>query len=213
MKAFRIGRRPVGPWMNMTPPIRGGLLHDRLQEPAAVVDLGDTTATSLENQIAAVAADGDEGLHYRGVSRGLRLPDSEADLDAESVISSTLRSRASSGSGSPPPSSVTSVSDISDSLPPKCPAKFVDWAVEQGVDKCLEEYPSLDVGTQQAIRLRYRQLHQSIIDDGLYECRYTEYMKELARYSTLFVLFLGFLSHGWYKTSAVFLGLFWVCCI
>lgn len=204
MKAFRIGRKPHGPWINMTPPIRGGLDH---QQPA-VIDLGETT--SLETQIAAaVDGDGDsQGLHYR-VSRGLRLPDSETETDTESVASSTLRTRDSSTS--PPPSSVTSVSDVSEGLPPKCPVKFVDWAVDQGVEKALQDYPSLDIQTQQAIKRRYRQLHQTIIDDGLYECRYTEYMKELARYTTLFVLSMGFLYHGWYMTSAVFLGLFWVC--
>ncbi|UKZ52671.1 hypothetical protein TrVGV298_006452 [Trichoderma virens] len=62
---------------------------------------------------------------------------------------------------------------------------------------------------QQGVVNRYRALHQQIRDEGLYNCRYVEYGKEMLRYTTLFMCFLFALRHGWYMTSAVFLGLFW----
>lgn len=193
MKAFQIGRtNVVGPWPNMTPPIRGGPLDEQ--------DI--LTSCDAELPAAAFAAS-------RGRSTGFLDIETETDTESESVVSSILRTR--TRSSSPPPSSTTSVSDLSDSLPPKCPVNIIDWAIEQDLDKCLRDYPSVDPQVQQSIVRRYRQLHQTIIDEGLYECRYTEYMKEIARYTTLFALFLGLLRNGWYLTSAVFLGLFWVC--
>lgn len=196
----------MGPWTNMTPPIRGGFHHEeQAQPPAVVLDLVDDGIGTFDGP----TVDGD-GLHYR-ISRGRNTGflDAEPETDNESVVSSVLRTRGSSVS--PPPSSVTSVSDLSDALPPKCPVKFIDWAIDQGVEKAIRDYPSLDMQTQQAIALRYRQLHQTIIDDGLYECRYIEYFKELARYTTLFTLFAALFYNGWTLTSAVFLGMFWVC--
>ena len=63
---------------------------------------------------------------------------------------------------------------------------------------------------QEDIVTKYRDLHQKVQDLGLYTCPSIEYGKELARYLTLFTAFILFLRSGWYMTSAVFLGLFWV---
>lgn len=75
----------------------------------------------------------------------------------------------------------------------------------------IGEFPSLDPETQMAITLEYRALHEQVKTDGLYECRYSEYGKELIRYSLLFLCFISLLRSGWYLTSALFLGMFWVC--
>jgi delta8-fatty-acid desaturase len=75
----------------------------------------------------------------------------------------------------------------------------------------IRDNPSLDVATQKAITDDYRALHQRFKDEGLYQCRYSEYGKECIRYSALFIAFGYFLYTRWYMTSAVFLGLFWVC--
>lgn len=105
----------------------------------------------------------------------------------------------------------SSASSVGTTSPPtNCPVKYTDWAVQQGVEKGLRDYPSLDPKVQQRVVNRYRALHQQIRDEGLYNCRYVEYGKEMLRYTTLFACFLFALHHGWYMTSAVFLGLFWV---
>lgn len=74
----------------------------------------------------------------------------------------------------------------------------------------IRNYPSLDPETQEAIRAEYRALHKLVQDGGHYRCRYEEYGKEMIRYTALFCAFLYFVSIGWYKTSAGFLGFFWV---
>ncbi|KAK5147593.1 hypothetical protein LTR04_000801 [Oleoguttula sp. CCFEE 6159] len=73
----------------------------------------------------------------------------------------------------------------------------------------LRDYPSLSPETQRSITRKYQQLHQTAKDEGFYDCPYIEYGKEIARYSTLFALFIVALRAEWYITSAVFLGLFW----
>lgn len=75
----------------------------------------------------------------------------------------------------------------------------------------LRDNPSVDVETQQAIITDYRALHEQIKAEGLYQCRYSEYAKESIRYGLLFASFAILLYCKWYLTSAIFLGLFWVC--
>jgi delta8-fatty-acid desaturase len=99
----------------------------------------------------------------------------------------------------------------SDATPPtRSAAQYTDWAVQQGVDKDLRDYPSVDPIVQQAIVNKYRALHQRIHDEGLDNCRYIEYGKEMLRYTSIFVGFLVALRYEWYMTSASLLGLFWV---
>ncbi|KAK0630315.1 hypothetical protein B0T17DRAFT_218452 [Bombardia bombarda] len=73
----------------------------------------------------------------------------------------------------------------------------------------LQKYPSLDIATQTAISAEYQALHQLVQEKGLYDCPYSEYGKEMARYTALFCIFLWLLHVQWYKTSALFLGMFW----
>lgn len=90
------------------------------------------------------------------------------------------------------------------------------YAIEQEtheIQQGIRENPSLDVETQKAIIQDYRALHQQIKDEGLYQCRYSEYAKESIRYACLFAAFATLLYIKWYLTSAIFLGLFWVCLI
>lgn len=87
------------------------------------------------------------------------------------------------------------------------------YAIEQEereIEEGIRDNPSLDVETQNAIIMNYRALHQQVKDEGLYQCRYSEYAKECVRYALLFAGFAGFLYIKWYMTSAIFLGLFWV---
>ncbi|KAI5456754.1 fatty acid desaturase-domain-containing protein [Mariannaea sp. PMI_226] len=122
-------------------------------------------------------------------------------------------------------SQITSISSHSHSTPDKMPryrghtklqlpferptTKIVNAAVKKEIDQDLHTYPSLDPLVQKDIAHKYQQLHRTISEQGLYECPYIEYGKEMVRYTSLFALFGFCLYHGWYLTSAVFLGLFW----
>lgn len=86
---------------------------------------------------------------------------------------------------------------------------YTTTVIQAEVDADVAKYPSLDAATQADITRRFRALHQRVHDEGYYDCRFAEYGKELARYSTLFAIFVVFLHLGWYTTSACFLGLFW----
>lgn len=77
------------------------------------------------------------------------------------------------------------------------------------VDIDTEEWPLVDSASQRAISESFQKLHQSVRDRGLYVCKMSNYMKEIARYSTLFALFVLTFRQGWFIVSAVFLGLFW----
>ena len=84
-------------------------------------------------------------------------------------------------------------------------------AVEQKeIADGLASVPSVDNETQLAIALEFRALHERIQSEGFYECRYSEYGKEMIRYLLLFSAFIFLLRAEWYLTSACFLGMFWV---
>ena len=100
---------------------------------------------------------------------------------------------------------------ITVSPPPYASADiYASIAVQKEIDDDIRNYPSLDLKTQRDITLKYQALHQRVKDEGFYDCRYTEYGKELIRYSLLFAIFFTALRCEWYLTSAAFLGLFWV---
>ncbi|KAI0182987.1 fatty acid desaturase-domain-containing protein [Xylaria flabelliformis] len=179
MKAFRIGRKPPGPWTNLTPPIRGGHYHE--QEEVVV----DATSSSIR----------------KGPS-----PTPERSINDEN---STQTNR------SPNIRRRTPTHAVSDPVPTESvnirqsPTEYVDWTVQQEINQDIQDYPSLDPAVQLNITHKYRLLHQKIRDRGLYNCAISEYGKELARYVSLFVVSMVALRHGWYMTSAAFLGLFW----
>ncbi|KAJ2994173.1 hypothetical protein NUW58_g1626 [Xylaria curta] len=73
----------------------------------------------------------------------------------------------------------------------------------------LEKYPPIDSVTQDNIVSKYRQLHQRVKDEGLYQCNYWAYAVECCRYTLLGATAFVFLQWGWYFMSAAFLGAFW----
>ncbi|KAJ9130902.1 Delta-9 acyl-CoA desaturase [Pleurostoma richardsiae] len=193
MKAYRIGRKPTGPWVNMTPAIRGGIYRP----------ISTPTSTSLHGApcIQPTAAAVRSRVPLSGINvRPAKHPHGGNDGGDDNGGTPSRRGRqgeeARKGSGSC-------------STAPMCPMKYTDWALQRGVDHDLQDYPSLDPAVQQDIVRKYRLLHQQILDEGLYDCRYGEYAKEMVRYVSLFALFLVALHHAWYMTAAVFLGLFW----
>ncbi|SMR51701.1 unnamed protein product [Zymoseptoria tritici ST99CH_3D1] len=89
------------------------------------------------------------------------------------------------------------------------PGTYTTNEIEKEIAADVAKYPSLDAATQRNITLRFRALHQRVLDEGYYDCRYIEYGKEMARYCTLFALFIFFLKMEYYTVSACFLGLWW----
>ncbi|KAF5337416.1 hypothetical protein D9611_003148 [Ephemerocybe angulata] len=75
----------------------------------------------------------------------------------------------------------------------------------------LEPPPAtLSPKAQARLSQAYRDLHQRITEAGLYDTPYlTGYGPELVRWSMLAATSAYAYSHGWFKTSAMFLGLFW----
>lgn len=199
MKAFRIGRKATGPWVNMRPPIRGGVFRSMSATPDAVSEkCGDNVSVDSVSDGESTQDSGSEDAVAEEQRAYLSLAREP----------STLRNR------SPQPVAVTIDQTQLDEKHARdgkdmSPESFVKWVMEQDIDDAERQYPSVDVAVQQEIITKYRELHQQVIDQGLYQCRYIEYGKEMTRYTTLFVLFLVALHYGWYTTSAAFLGVFW----
>ncbi len=185
---FRIGRIE-GVWENFIPPIQGG--HFR-------------AASDIDDEDASTVGSGSES-------------------DIGSSASSEKRSRASSRS------SVDSF-PVHKEMPLKrnpkldvkkapqamkgwkveaVPGSYAEQAIQEAIAADIAIYPSLDAETQRNITLKFRALHQRILKEGYYDCHYSEYAKEMVRYTALFALFLYTLHREWYFASAVALGCFW----
>ncbi|KAL8668231.1 MAG: hypothetical protein Q9202_000209 [Teloschistes flavicans] len=190
MLTYQIGR-VQGQWRNFLPPIQGGKFRPYPDDEQPTGQFNDPF-------------DDD--------------PDSSSDSSSEpdspifdAVGQSTL-SRRTAGAhrglhGSPSISSISSAGTAEPGTAPKL--SHLDARTKSEIDLDLDKYPSLDPITQEVIVRRYRQLDQLIHAQGLYRCRYADYMIELVRYVTLFSLCLLFLRLGCYGMSGLFLGLFW----
>lgn len=202
MKAYRIGRKPAGLWFNRTPPIRGGIFHKQAKLDPDAGSLSDTEEDSI----------GEDGTSS-----------SITSLDCSCV--GTVHVCGEAGEAGEPclrkrcPPQDQSINEKAacvdeEALHRVCPSltrtQFSDLNIQQNADLDAQSYPSLDPTVQEDIVQKYRELHQKVLDQGLYNCPYIDYGKEMARYSALFLLFAVFLTKGWYLTSSVFLGLFWV---
>ena len=225
MKAFRIGRKAAGHWINKTPPIRGGYQ----QFPSLASDASEKAAYTLH-------IESDDGVETQPVTPAddtLQIPaDSLSPPDSPPRRDQglgTACSRASSRCSRRAVSGERRFSDCDEKNPelpflhdvekeplaPKprlnmTPEEYTEFAIKQGQKFDSQDFPSLDLDVQQAITEKYMALHEQINEQGLYNCPYVEYGKESVRYLTLFALFIVTLRQEWYFTSAIFLGLFWV---
>lgn len=86
---------------------------------------------------------------------------------------------------------------------------FLDSLTREQISLDLDKYPSLDEETQDNIIKKYRELHQKIKDEGLYQCSYWKYGIESISYVSLFALMLVCIRYGWYITGAFSLGFMW----
>lgn len=218
MKAFRIGRKPVGVWPNMTPPIRGGVY--RKAETSVPADLGSCPVDPIDAESASSETDSiascdiddlrssparDQDSLASSISSDCNSSDEEAIDHVKPSDRSTagLRKRRGPSSDHAPASSASSLKHLS-------PAEYTEWAMKEEKDLDRSQFPAIEPEVQQDIAQKYRELHQKVREGGFYQCPYLDYGKECARYATLFITFLVLLRNEWYLTSAIFLGLFWV---
>jgi len=189
MHAYQIGK-VEGPWLNFLPPIQGGQFR-----------LNDTS----KDQDEACDSPGEHDTSSQSSS-----DESSPIFEAVDSSSFPLRQRKCTRSRS---SSATSVSSLAvdnekDDFENLGKTQASTWTRDQ-INHDLEKYPNLDTRTQANIMSEYRALHKRLEAEGLFDCRYTSYAIELARYSFLFGMFLLTLRWGWYCFSGFFLGAFW----
>ena len=209
MRGYRIGVIDE-PWIDFEPPISGGTFNLGDQEDV-IQSLPKSSA--IEGEIAPfpveVCLEKDEKTNTCSKQC---LNGTQQCLSAESI--KFMRSLDSDEAfRTNKKQYLQDVSSVSDTLKQHSseykPAEFIDQATRLTMDLDLNEYPSLDAGTQRNISINFRKLHQKVRDNGLHVCDISNYGMEVVRYLTLFSLFIYTLRCEWYITSAVFLGLFW----
>lgn len=197
MKRYRIGRIE-GRWRNFIPPIQGGKF--RLATDSSKAD------NNVEEQGTRPAQAQDTAVSSNGSSRSASpVPSPVFDVTEDS--SSGLRARHGEDAGSRRAGSVTSVSSLEEEEFDGM--AFLESETRKEIKLDLHRYPPLDGATQEEIARKYRLLYERIQAEGLFQCNYTAYAIECVRYALLFAGFVFFLRHGWYITSALFLGGFW----
>lgn len=212
MNKYRIGRID-GPWLNFTPPIRGGLYRDRRDEAneSASSDDDELHSTFSTSNSSTTSVDSVESLSIvKPTGDSLRVASVRKGHPIHRLghAVTTQQSKPRSAYFESEVNNVSHEDTVSRQY--QTPAEYGASAVQRAIDKDVEEYPSLDAETQQKITMKYQALHQRVKDENFYVCRYGEYGKELVRYAVLFSLFLVALRAEWYITSAAFLGFFWV---
>ncbi|PNP37148.1 hypothetical protein TGAM01_v209305 [Trichoderma gamsii] len=185
MPRYRIGRIE-GSWLNFRPPIQGGVFRTMAGIEADRNKGNDNVAT------------GDDAS-----SSSSRAPSPVFDIDA-----GVLRGRkTAAGSGSARSGSMSSNSTTDKT--PLDGMSYLDTVTREHIRLDLEAYPAVDEATQANIVAKYRELHQRIIDAGLYKTNYSAYGWECLRYFSLFFTMLITLHYGYYFFSALSLGFMW----
>ena len=188
MQKYTIGKIE-GQWTDFVPPIQGGKFR-------------------TEEEQEATSAEGGEQDTAQDSSASSREP--SPVFEASEHQRSTLRRRRDS-SAAASESSATSLETLAIGEPALQTKKSypADERTQQEIDHDLEVYPSLDQETQTTIIQKYTELDEKLRARGLYNCNYTAYAFEVARYSLLGSLAYYFLQQQWYILSAAFLGMFW----
>lgn len=179
MHCYAIGKI-VGEWENFIPPIQGGVFRPADTDKEAVCS---DTHKSEQASSYKFRLNGtvESGIDADALSRDELCRSDDFDATSTASLAKGLCS----------------------------PESYIAGRIQHEIDADLDKYPSLDASTQREIALKFRALHERIQNEGYYECRLSEYGKELVRYTALFATFLFCLNRGWYFVSACFLGLFW----
>ncbi|KAK3301502.1 fatty acid delta-6 desaturase [Chaetomium fimeti] len=197
MEKYRIGRIE-GRWKNFLPPIQGGKFRSRVgdgEEQEEEYDGGLVTLQRRENPTASSS------------DTGSRSPSPTFDSD-NVTLGPGLRNRKTRMARSNSETSLSSVDDAATSAPADG-MSHLDKLTRKEIKLDLAKYPTLEPEIQDAIVEKYRDLHERIKAEGLYDCNYWAYAIETSRYLLLLGLMLLFLSWKWYIPSAFFLGCLW----
>lgn len=185
MMSFQIGTIE-GRWRNFLPPIQGGLFRVEAEEKIPKCsDDEDASSSRSTTPPESPLFDPVVNLRHRR-----RL--STAEVHEVSSLSSQ-----------------SSIDEIERDVFEKGQPSHLDYYTQKVINLDLAKYPSLDSQTQDDIVRRYRLLNDRIRAEGLYQCNYISYLKEVCRYSILFGICLLCLRWGWYGSGGLFLGLFW----
>lgn len=198
MRVFRIGRA-LKPWSNLIPPLQGGVYRKYPSDSLTTEDLDSDesdwsaadTVVSWSSSTSVSSTPEKNGSTTKCRNPRARIAEETASVSEEYFLAETL--------------------DDSLAWTNLSRAAYNKKLVENEIDEGIQAYPSLDLETQQNIALQYRALHERVKNEGFYTCRYSEYGKDSIRWIVLFGAFLYLLNAKWYLTSAVFLGMFWVC--
>lgn len=180
MQKFVIGRIH-GRWENFLPPIQGGTFR---------------TLVSKHVEDEALYAEEDFS------SSGNSTPPSPV-LDTEETRNEVRLRHA--GNETP----ISRASSLSLSETELVQFKSAEALTAHAISTDLSKYPPLDKRSQDEIVSKYRQLDERLRSEGLYQCPYSSYAFDFARYTTLFILFSTFLHYSYYALSGLSLGLFW----
>ncbi|GJN71610.1 fatty acid desaturase [Purpureocillium lilacinum] len=188
MARYRIGR-VEGTWENFLAPIQGGVFRPQ---------------RSMEDADADTADDGhgqavDNGKEHESSTQGSRSPSPVFDVDGQA-----LRHRATGSSRRP--SSTSSHSTVETEMDGM---SYLDSITREHISLDLDKYPAPDPETQARILARYRELHQKVVDVGLYKCDNMAYAVDCCRYVGFFVSMLICLRYGQYALGGLFLGFMW----
>ena len=200
MERYRIGRIE-GRWRNFVPPIQGGKFRPRPVDGELEEDEEEDRGRHGAGPLPRAAEDDGAASSSEGSSR----PPSPVFDSSEAA---GLRKRPRGIARSASSTSLSSVDDGTAEVPSDGMA-HLDALTRKEIKLDLSKYPSLDPATQDAIVEKYRQLNERIKAEGLYDCNYSAYAIEVARYALFFGLMLLFLRWRWYFLSACFLGVFW----
>jgi len=181
MHCYAIGRIE-GDWENFIPPIQGGAF--RVADAEELAECGQASSR-LQTSAAFNGA--------LNNSTGVRLRSRSTSPASDDIIDLAVPQVAHDIS----PAKGMSAQD------------YIDGRIQHEINADIDKYPSLDTTTQREIAVKFRALHERVENEGYYECRLSEYGKEMVRYTALFATFVFCLNRGWYFVSACFLGLFW----
>ncbi|UPK89495.1 hypothetical protein LCI18_000430 [Fusarium solani-melongenae] len=184
MLRYRIGRIE-GPWTNFVPPIQGGTFRTREEIEQAAENHEahkDTSSSAPSSRVPSPVFDDDD-------TQGLRQRPSSKDKK---------------GARAPSISSTSTVDETEmDGM------SYLDTITREHISLDLDKYPNPDEETQAHINVKYRELHQRIYDEGLYDCNYWAYGRECCRYIGLFTGSMLCLRYEWYTLSAFLMGAMW----
>ncbi|KAH6955018.1 hypothetical protein HG530_015458 [Fusarium avenaceum] len=181
---YRIGR-VEGTWENFLPPIQGGVYRTREE----IERINSENNTNNDQDSSAPSTRVPSPVFDEETSEGVRQRKADTKKDG---------ARASSVS------STSSVEEVElDGM------SYLDTITREHIKIDLDKYPPPDKKTQAKVAMKYRELHQNVYDNGLYNCNYKAYAIECVRYTALAVGSVFCLRYEWYALSAFLLGFLW----